>query len=443
MIKRYTFENGFQVVYQKSEQSTPLTCIYVFCNVGSAFEINGIRGASHLVEHMCFKGTQTRIKAHDLLVQYNKIGASYNAYTEKRFTTYTLTCDDNHVQHCMHLMSDMLLHSSFPRKEFAKEQHVVVEENIKTNDKDEYMLEKALDLQYFRGSSYEHPIDIIDYHPSPTYLKYEDMYQWYKWFYRPSNMVLSVISNLSFDAILKCIRHSEFIIERPLSVAPIHLYPTVQIQPITEHFVYRAKNSLAATILHVGFRTCDAYSKDKYVLQLLKHVLNGFSGRLFTTFRSTHGLTYHSSAHTTYHEHAGTFSIELQTDPTKLLYNPIDKKDGRGVIPILVELISNLIQHGVTQTELEIAKGNCKGKTLLYIQSMDTLAEYNGINTLLGIHDANYIKVYDNYITPITCKQINNVIRKYMTYENLMVGIVHKNAIPKNKIESLFQHIKW
>jgi hypothetical protein len=305
------------------------------------------------------------------------------------------------------------------------------------------MLEKALDVQYFRGSSYEHPIDIIDYHPSPTYLKYEDMYQWYKWFYRPSNMVLSVISNLSFDAILKCIRHSEFVIERPLSVAPIHLYPTVQIQPITEHFVYRKKNSLAATILHVGFRTCDAYSKDKYVLQLLKHVLNGFSGRLFTTFRSTHGLTYHSSAHTTYHEHAGTFSIELQTDPTKLLYNATDKKDGRGVIPILVELISNLIQHGVTQKELEIAKGNCKGKTLLYIQSMDTLAEYNGINTLLGIHDANYIKIYDNYITPITCKQINNVIRKYMTYENLMVGIVHKNAIPKNKIESLFQHIKW
>jgi predicted Zn-dependent peptidase len=175
MIKRHTFENGFQVVYQKSEQSIPLTCIYVFCNVGSAFEINGIRGASHLVEHMCFKGTHSLIKARNLLVEYNKIGASFNAYTEKRVTAYTLTCDNNHVQHCTTLLSDMLLHSSFPRKEFAKEQHVVVEENIKTNDKYEYMLEKALDIQYFRGSSYEHPIDIIDYHPSPTYLKYEDI----------------------------------------------------------------------------------------------------------------------------------------------------------------------------------------------------------------------------------------------------------------------------
>ena len=134
MIKRHMFENGFQVVYQKSEQSIPLTCIYVFCNVGSAFEIDGIRGASHLVEHMCFKGTQSHMKAHNLLVQYNKIGASFNAYTEKRFTTYTLTCDDNHVQNCTKLLSDMLLQSSFPKNEFAKEQHVVVEENIKIKE---------------------------------------------------------------------------------------------------------------------------------------------------------------------------------------------------------------------------------------------------------------------------------------------------------------------
>jgi predicted Zn-dependent peptidase len=443
MIKRHTFENGFQVVYQKSEQTIPLTCIHVFCNVGSAFEVDSIRGASHLVEHMCFKGTHARIKARNLLMQYNKIGASFNAYTEKRFTTYTLTCDDNHVKNCTNLLSDMILNSAFPKKEFAKEQHVVVEENIKTNDKDDYMLEKALDVQYFRGSSYEHPIDIIDYHPTATYLKYEDIYQWYQWFYRPSNMVYSVISNLSFEDILKSIRQSEFVMRRPSSVAPLHLYPTLQIQPITEHFIYRKKNSIAATILHVGFRTCDFYNKDKHILQLLKHILNGFSGRLFTTFRTTHGLTYHSSAHTTYHEHAGIFSIELQTDPMKLLYNTTASKDKRGVIPILVELISDLIQHGITQKELEVAKGNCKGKMLVHIQSMDTLAEYNGVQTILGSNDVNYMNIYKTYIEPITCKQICDIIHKYMTYERLMVGIVYKNAIPKNKIEMQFQHIRW
>ena len=73
MIKHHTFDNGFQVVYQKSEQVIPLTCTHIFCNVGSAFEILPIQGVSHLVEHMCFKGTREHSKARNLLMEYNKL----------------------------------------------------------------------------------------------------------------------------------------------------------------------------------------------------------------------------------------------------------------------------------------------------------------------------------------------------------------------------------
>jgi hypothetical protein len=159
---------------------------------------------------MCFKGTREHSKARNLLMEYNKIGAYFNAYTEKRYTTYTLTCDDNHIEHCTNLLSEMLMNSSFSKKEFYKEQHVVVEENIRTQDNNSYMLEKALDKLYFKGSSYENPIDIIDYHPTATYLKYEDVYQWYKWFYRPSNMVCSVVSNISFAKIVTFLKKSYF-----------------------------------------------------------------------------------------------------------------------------------------------------------------------------------------------------------------------------------------
>ena len=111
--KSHRFSNGFRVIYQESSQSIPVSSMHVFCDVGSIFEVDGIRGASHLVEHMCFKGTETIREARNLLVQYNKIGADFNAYTEKRYTTYHINCDDAHVPMCMKLMSDMILHSSF------------------------------------------------------------------------------------------------------------------------------------------------------------------------------------------------------------------------------------------------------------------------------------------------------------------------------------------
>ena len=439
MIKRHTFENGFQLVYQKSEQSIPVTCIHVFCNVGSAYEIDPIRGASHLVEHMCFKGTHDHMEPRTLLVEYNKIGARINAYTEKRVTCYTLTCDDAHSTPSIMRLADMLLHSAFSRKEFNKEQHVVVEENIRTKDNHAYMLEKSLDTLYFRGSSYEHPIDSIHYHPNAAFLKYEDMLQWYKWFYRPGNMVCSIVSNLSFDRILHIIQSSVFTANQPTSVAPLYLYPTHTLQPITNHFIYHKKKGVSALHLHLGFRTCGYHSKDKYIITLLTHVLNGFSGRLFTAFRTKRGLTYHSSAETTYHEHMGYLHFSIETNPMKIL------QDGThdGILPILLQLIADLIHHGITEKELRIAKGNYKGKSLLALQSIDMLTEYNGINTVLHANDVPLRMIYKTHIEPITCAQVHHVIRKYITYNNLVVGIVHDHPISEKKIEQMCTNLKW
>ena len=433
MIKRHTFENGFQVVYQKSEQTIPLTCIHVFCSVGSAFEIDPIRGASHLVEHMCFKGTKDHSKPRNLLMEYNKIGAYFNAYTEKRYTTYTLTCDDTHIEHCTTLLSDMLINSSFSRKEFDKEQHVVVEENIRTKDNVKYMLEKALDTLYFKGSSYENPIDIIDYHPIATYLRYEDIYQWYKWFYHPANMVCSIVSNVPFQKIIAFIKKTHFMKIASLSPAKQYLYPIRTLQPITDHFIYRIKKGLSAIILHVGFRTCNYYSDDMYIIKVLKHIMNGFSGRLFTAFRTKHGLTYRSSANTLYHEHTGYFNFNIQTDPKKLM----EDEHHNGVLQILLDIIKDLKENGVTAKEVEVAKGNCKGGFLVDLQSVDTLAKYNGVATILKKDTVAFNDVYTKHIAPITYQQVNRIIHKYMIYSNLVVGIVHDHAIPKKKIESM------
>ena len=57
MIKTYTFPNGFRLVYEKPSSNLKNSAIQVFCKLGSIYERDGIRGASHFIEHMCFKGT--------------------------------------------------------------------------------------------------------------------------------------------------------------------------------------------------------------------------------------------------------------------------------------------------------------------------------------------------------------------------------------------------
>ena len=150
-MKRHTFPNGFQLVYEPSMHHIPVTHISVYVKVGSAYETERVRGASHLVEHMCFKGTHHIKKPRNILLQYNQVGAYFNAYTEKRFTCYVVVCDNDHIEKISQQLADMILHSSFSKKEFDKEQHVVVEESIRLEDDHSSVLQEDMD-SYIKGA---------------------------------------------------------------------------------------------------------------------------------------------------------------------------------------------------------------------------------------------------------------------------------------------------
>jgi zinc protease len=443
--KSHRFSNGFRVIYQESSQSIPVSSIHVFCDVGSIFETDGIRGASHLVEHMCFKGTETIREARNLLVQYNKIGADFNAYTEKRYTTYHINCDDAHVPMCLKLMSDMILHSSFSKKEFYKEQKVVIEEQIRGQDSHVSVLADDMDAIYYKGSPYAYPIDHISYHPTPTHLSYEDIFKWYKWFYHPSNMVCSIVSNLPFTKVIAMLKKTAFMDPPPkecpqLPFAFPKLMPT--LAPMSSGKVnirYIQKKGVAATILAIGFRTCSVKSPDRYPLIVLQQILNGFSGRLFTALRTKRGLTYSSVCTVDFNEHAGHLQIRVLTDPKRLI-----QEDCNGVLPVLVHMIEELHKKGVTAEEVRHAKGGLKGGYLLNLQSNDAIATYNGSQIILTNQPPKvpFQDVYETYLAKVTKAEIDRVIKTYLCKENLLVGILYDHAIPKKKIEEIVDRVE-
>jgi hypothetical protein len=144
-IKKITFPNGFRFVYEKLRNSAPITSIQVFCDLGSVYENDETRGISHFIEHMTFKGTKKNPNSIKLFLEYDKIGAELNAYTDKRFTCYMVKCEDEHVENSLKVLADMLLNSTFDRTEYKKEEKVVIEENINSND-DPEEIKKCIEI---------------------------------------------------------------------------------------------------------------------------------------------------------------------------------------------------------------------------------------------------------------------------------------------------------
>ena len=208
-IQTFTYPNGFRIVYEKTKNESPISSIHAFCELGSVYETDGIRGVSHFIEHMCFKGTKKIPKPKDIFIEYDKIGAYFNAYTEKEYTCYTIKCDNDYIENSIVIMSDMLLNSTFNKKEYGKEEKVVIEENARDHDDPEDLLCENMDKLIYKGSSYANSVDTIAYHKKR--MDYEKVLEIYKLFYVPNRMVLSIVSSLSFEYIKKIIYKTFFI----------------------------------------------------------------------------------------------------------------------------------------------------------------------------------------------------------------------------------------
>ena len=421
MLKKHIFPNGLELIYQSSIQSIPISCIYILCKVGSAYEKGDIRGISHLVEHMCFTGTKNK-KVKNLLYQYNKIGSDVNGHTTKQFTYYNIKTDDNHFEESYNIMIDLLLHSTFPKKEFIKEQQIIIQENTRNMNNHTILMQNLIESMYYKGSSYEYPIDSIEYD-----LNYNDVLEWYKLFYVPSNMTISIVSQIPFSTILKIVSNSEIAtrITHKSSVLK-----TLSLLPIHDSIVYYPKKGMQTTMIQIGFRTCDYMSKDRYSLIILQSIMNGLSGKLFNEFRTKYALTYNTSCNVDFQEHTGYFSLLIETD----------RKNAMFTFSILINLI-NEIKSGISDNDIYRARHVLKGALLRSMEIMDTFALYNSIESLYTKKIIPYQDLYSRYAR-ITKKQVNDVINRYFIRENIVVCIMYDKYINKNNISTLFEKLR-
>ena len=434
MMNKQTFDNGFRIVHENPQSNLPITSIQLFCDYGSVYEKDGLRGAAHFIEHMCFKGTQKIPNGKEIFIEYNKIGAYFNANTEKRYTRYIITCEDDYFNNCIFILSDMLMNSTFNKKEFEKERKVVVEENIRNEDDASDIISVNINKMLYNGSSYADAIDTLSFHNSKT-LKYEDVVEAYKMFYLPNRMVLSIVSNISFNKINEALKRTYFYKAPKICNFNYNKYQKITTFSKQDKIEYNIQCKKGTTTLHlsIGFRTCPYNSDDKYILNIISNIIGGStSSRLFTMLREDNGLTYSSDCYTTYHEHLGDLTIEIETDYRKVL------KDGnkKGIVPLVIGMLNDLIKKGISQTELTTTKSNMKGSMTLELQNVETSAFHNGLDALMGTEPPiSYIDVYDKYYSSITKSQVNEMIRKYLINENMSVCLLGEHVPPIEKIK--------
>jgi len=436
-ITTYIYPNGFKLIHEKVTNLSA-SSINVFCDVGSIYEPSNLRGASHFVEHMCFKGTKRVPNPKDIFLTYDKIGAFLNAYTEKRYTCYTVKCDSDYIENVVVMMSDMMLNSTFNKSEFKKEEHVVIEENVKSEDVPSNLMHDELTEMIYKGSSFEHNVDKLKYHDNK--FDYDEIVKYYTLFYKPSRMVLSITTSCSFNDIKRFLKITDFV-KQPGSTQEIP--PEYMITPCI-----KPQDDIRIKIIDMkGYRTSHlgisfrVESSDKYVINLFTTIMSGpMSSRLFSLLREENGLTYTSSVYTNYHKVYGDITIYAETEKSKVLQN--GKKPG--VLPLIISELKHLLKNGVTKKEVEMAKQYRKGALKIASEDIDNLTGHNGENYL--IHPTEEVVpfkyLYEKHYNNITASDINKMIQKYIRPSLMSAALVGPKMINETNLHKMLNDIK-
>lgn len=417
----HTFPNGLRLVYEQHPTNMPQTHIRAFCHVGSINEPDNIRGASHFIEHMCFKGSQSFPSWSAINEPFSRSGAYFNAVTTKQYTCFIVDCLDHYAHPFLKILGDMLLRSKFDKKEYKLELNVVREEMKMRKPK------SFIENLAFSGSAYSNWVDHDSYH-KPGCLSYKDVMDYYHQYYVPQNIVLSVVSSISFDSIIRHISGTAFTeqIPRLSTVAPITNHTLGALDGHCEsNFIFKSSPGDTAEV-EIGVRVCDQFKNDEFhALNILRHIIsNSMSSRLFVELREKRGLTYRSGAYMTLYETAGIFVLYAISDIDRLIH------DGRsshpGVIPVMFDILDDLIKSGVKESEMKMAKQHIKDALKMDLIAGGDKSAYNGIRVML--HNETDIlsnkDVFDKCYKKITRGEVNEVIKKYFASRKYYFSVI-------------------
>ncbi len=118
--------NGIRVVSETIPYVRSVS-VGVWANVGSRDESGSENGLSHFLEHMVFKGTKSR-SVREIAQSLESLGGYLNAFTTKEQTCFYARVLDEHTEQAIDVLSDLVQHATFRKKELEKEKLVVIEE---------------------------------------------------------------------------------------------------------------------------------------------------------------------------------------------------------------------------------------------------------------------------------------------------------------------------
>src|SRR5262245_2593916 len=193
---QFTLPNGLRVILHE-DHSVPIATVNTWFHVGSAREKPGRTGFAHLFEHLMFMGSG-HVKPGEFDQWLEAAGGENNASTGNDRTNYYINVPSNALELALFLESDRMgyLLDTMTPKTVDAQRDVVKNERRQSYENTPYGLAQPTidEMLYPEGHPYHWPV--IGYMPDLTAASHEDVVEFFKKYYAPSNATLVVAGDI-------------------------------------------------------------------------------------------------------------------------------------------------------------------------------------------------------------------------------------------------------
>lgn len=406
-MKKVILKNGIKVIYKNIPGS--ITSFTIGLEAGANAETEKELGLAHVVEHMVFKGTKTKTEK-EINQLCDEVFGFHNAMTNYPYVVYYGTCLSEDFASAFQIYSDIIINPAFRQEGYKEEIQVIIEE---LKEWSEDLSQHCEDLLFFNAFSKRRIKDLIIGRESILRsFTLEDVKGFYNRLYTPNNTVISVVTSLAYEEVIKQIEEifdswremgksfdeddntSEFyeVIEKIPGGKDIEKSKEKQIKPLYENptedtYLEKSSNLSGAKIQYI-FPIQHLTQEEVTLLRVFNEAFGeGTSCLLYDEIRTNRGLVYDISGKIKNEKGIKLYTITLGTskENVELALSLINEKlseirETKGLFT--EEKVRRLVKSQKLKRTLNLEKSIVMAMNLAVYEIM-----YNNCETLLQEFD--------------------------------------------------------
>ena len=301
-VQTATLPNGFRIVTEHMP-GLESAAIGIWVTAGGRHERPEQNGIAHFLEHMAFKGTETR-SALQIAEAIEDVGGYINAYTSREVTAYYARVLRNDVGLALDVVADILRNPVFDPKEIEVERHVILQEIGQAADTPDDII-----FDWLQEKAYpDQPIGrtILGETARVSGFTKDDLATFVSEHYGPDQMILAAAGAIDHDAV---VAQAEALfgdmVARPSLIADAAKFHGGESRKVKD----LEQAHLALAFESPGYRDPNFYAAQVYSVALG----GGMSSRLFQEIREKRGLCYTIFAQTGAYSDTGMTTIYAGT----------------------------------------------------------------------------------------------------------------------------------